>query len=51
MRKIKRNLEKKTVNQVKEEKFTEANKGFKKILAAICGGLLVITLIIFANQI
>ncbi|MDO7785626.1 hypothetical protein [Desulforamulus aquiferis] len=51
MRKIKRNIEKKTIHQVKEEKFAEANNGFKKILAGICGGLLIITLIIFANQV
>lgn len=51
MRKIKRNFEKKTIDQVKQEKFTEANNGFKKILAALCGGLLIITIIIFANQV
>ncbi|AEF93330.1 hypothetical protein Desca_0437 [Desulfotomaculum nigrificans CO-1-SRB] len=51
LRKIKRNIERKTVDQVRKDNFQEANQGFKKILIAISGGLLLLTGIIFAAQI
>ncbi len=50
MRKIRRNLDRKTVEQTKKESFNQANQGFKKILLAISGGLLVVTGIIFYAQ-
>lgn len=50
MRKIKRNFDRKTVDQVRQESFNQANLGFKKILLALCGSLLLITGIIFYTQ-
>lgn len=51
VRKIKRNIDRKSVDQVRQEKFNEANKGFKKILIAFSGGLLLVTAAIFATRI
>ncbi|MEW6697790.1 MAG: hypothetical protein ACOY35_13620 [Bacillota bacterium] len=50
MRKLKRNFDRKTVDQVRQENFNQANQGFKKILLALSGGLLLITGIIFYTQ-
>jgi len=50
MRKIKRNFDRKTMEQARQESFMEANQGFKKILLALSGGLLLITGIIFYTQ-
>ena len=51
MRKIKRNMDKKSVDKVRQERLENANNGFKKILLAFSGGLLLITAVIFATRI